>query len=221
MSWVDPTRFTFGHRPQAGSLRVTLKPPYASTFPSAASRSAQYCFVRVAAALSGSFPCWIWTWAFDTPLAEAELDRRAVRPGDPHGLVARRGTDREVHVRQPARPRARVAERPIQPGQRHREHLALGGLERAIATLADGAQALDALVPHGDRLRPPPRDLVLLVHVLGDSPVRPGMRRDAIERFDPALPRAAGLRLHGGIAPTRERGVVRRSRDRGRGGRAS
>src|SRR5439155_12929360 len=96
-------------------------------------------------------------------------------------------------------------------------HLALGRLERAVATLADGTQALDAFVPHGDRLRPPPRDLVLLVHVLGDPPVRPGMRRDAIERFDPALPRAAGLRLHGGIAPTRERGIVRRGREGGGG----
>src|SRR5213594_5057501 len=111
------------------------------------------------------------------PSEEAELDRRVVRPGEPHGLVTRRCTDGKFHIGQPARPRARVAESPIQPGQRHREHLALGRLERAVATLADRAQALDALLPHGDRLRPPPRDLVLLGHVLGDPPMRSEERR--------------------------------------------
>src|SRR5438445_530722 len=63
-----PNKIHFRTPPASRVAPVSLKAPYASTFPSASSRSAQYCFVRVDAALSGSFPCWIWTWAFDTPL---------------------------------------------------------------------------------------------------------------------------------------------------------
>ncbi len=45
----------------------------------------------------------------------------------------------------------------------------------------------------------------------GDLPMRPGVRLDAIERLDPALPGAAGLRLDGGIAHAGESGVRRRA----------
>src|SRR5262245_13608067 len=41
---------------------------YPSISPSASSRSAQYVFIRVAVAWSGSFSCWIATWLFAAPL---------------------------------------------------------------------------------------------------------------------------------------------------------
>ena len=170
--------------------------PYsgASTCPKASSRSAQYCFIRAAAARSASFSCWTATWLFPCPAArEAHRDRRPVRPGDPHRLPARGGPDREVHARQPSRPGARVVEGAIQPDQRHGERPALVRLERAVPALPDRAQALDALVAHRDGLRPPAGHLVLLVHVLRDLPVRPGVRLGVVERLHPAFPGAAGL----------------------------
>src|SRR2546425_10465404 len=75
-------------------------------------------------------------------------------------------------------------------------------------SLPDRAQPLDALVAHGDRLAPPAGHLVLLVHVLGDLAMRPGVRRDSIERLHPALPRTPGLRFERSVAHAGELGVV-------------
>src|SRR5213083_994781 len=77
------------------------------------------------------------------PSGEAHLHRGHVRPGDPHGLVARRRADGQIHRGQPPRPRAGIRPRSVQPGNRCRERFTLGGLEPAVTALADGAQALD------------------------------------------------------------------------------
>ena len=162
-----------------------------------------------AAARSASFSCWTATWLFPCPRPEKPT-ATDVRSGQVIRIDFPRVAVRTVRSTpgQPLRPGARVVEGAIQPDQRHGERPALVRLERAVPPLPDRAQALDALVAHGDGLRPPAGHLVLLVDVLRDLPVRPGVRLGVVERLHPAFPGAAGPLLDDGIAPAGELGII-------------
>ena len=124
----------------------------------------------------------------------------------------------QLDVRQPARSVLRIVERVEQLVEGNGEDFALRRFVCSVAPLAACPQSFDALVPNGDGLRPPVRDLEPRVHVLGDFLVRPAVRLGVIEGLDPSLPGAAGGLLDGRVAHAGELRVVGRRR-RGQGAR--
>src|SRR6185503_1167009 len=137
---------------------------------------------------------------------EPDGDNAAVRTVQPHRLLRRRrpyATDPAV---EPPAAHSRIGPRPEQRLDRHVVGARLVRFEGAVALLAARAQALDALVADSHRLRPPAVDLVLLADQRRDVAVRHLVGTVVIERGDPSLPRAPGLRLERGIAGTGELG---------------
>src|SRR5262245_2673164 len=103
---------------------------------------------------------------------ERDFDRRPILPVNTPGAMRRGATHLEIDSAEPARAGARVGEGLEQIRDRHRERAALRGLVAAVTPLSDLAETSDALVADGNRLRPPVRDVELVVHVLRDLAVR-------------------------------------------------
>ena len=206
-------------RPRAGSQPAALggeADDYeaARTSPSASSRSDQYCLS------SSPSPCraaWRARARRRSCIRPSTMNPTATmlpsRPVEPHRL--RRGRRAHLHGRaaRASAPRGRAsahASNSVVDG--HVERARLGRLVRAVAPLPARAQALDALVADGDRLRPPAGDLVFLADERRDVAMRHLVGAVVVERVHPPLPGAAGLLLDGGVAHARERGVVDRLR---------
>src|SRR5688572_19351011 len=95
---------------------------------------------------------------------EADRHDAPVLAVEAHRLRRTGRTDLADPAIEPPPADARIRPGLEQRGYRHIESAGLVRLVSAVPALTDGAQALDALIPHGDRLGPPAVDLVFRAH---------------------------------------------------------